>query len=32
MRPLTELDYPRVDPSLLNGAEVIALMTASGVL
>ena len=32
MRPLAELDYPRVDPSLLNGAEVIALMTASGVL
>ena len=32
MRPLSELDYPRVDPSLLNGAEVIALMTASGVL
>jgi iron(III) transport system substrate-binding protein len=32
LRPLDTLDYPKVDPSLLNAAEVIALMTAAGVL
>ena len=32
LRPLGELDYPKVDPSLLNASEVVALMTASGVL
>jgi len=32
LRPLTELDYPRIDPSLLNASEVVALMTAAGVL
>jgi iron(III) transport system substrate-binding protein len=32
LKPLGELDYPKVDPSLLNAAEVVALMTASGVL
>ena len=30
--PLDELNYPKVDPSLLNAADVVALMTASGVL
>ena len=30
--PLSELDYPKVDPSLLNASEVVALMTAAGVL
>ncbi|HMQ93709.1 MAG TPA: extracellular solute-binding protein [Amaricoccus sp.] len=29
--PLDGLDYPKVDPSLLNASEVVALMTASGV-
>jgi iron(III) transport system substrate-binding protein len=32
LRPLGELDYPKVDPSLLNASEVVALMTASGVM
>jgi iron(III) transport system substrate-binding protein len=32
LRPLAELDYPNVDPSLLNASEVVALMTAAGVL
>ena len=32
LRPLGELDYPKVDPSLLNASEVVALMTAAGVL
>jgi iron(III) transport system substrate-binding protein len=32
LRPLDTLDYPKVDPSLLNAAEVVALMTAAGVL
>ena len=32
LRPLAELDYPKVDPSILNAAEVVALMTAAGVL
>jgi iron(III) transport system substrate-binding protein len=32
LRPLAELDYPKVDPSLLNASEVVALMTAAGVL
>jgi iron(III) transport system substrate-binding protein len=30
--PLSGIDYPRVDPSLLNASEVVALMTAAGVL
>src|SRR5699024_10470578 len=30
--PLDGIDYPKVDPSLLNAAEVVALMTAAGVL
>ena len=32
LRPLDELDYPKVNPSLLNASEVVALMTAAGVL
>jgi iron(III) transport system substrate-binding protein len=32
MRPLAELHHPKVDPSILNAAEVVALMTAAGVL
>ena len=32
MPPLDELDYPKVDPSLLNASEVVALMTAAGVM
>jgi iron(III) transport system substrate-binding protein len=32
LRPLAELHYPNVDPSLLNASEVVALMTAAGVL
>jgi len=32
LHPLAALDYPEVDPSLLNAAEVVALMTAAGVL
>jgi iron(III) transport system substrate-binding protein len=32
LRPLAELDYPKVDPALLNASEVVALMTAAGVL
>lgn len=30
--PLKDLDYPKVDPSLLNAADVVALMTAAGVM
>lgn len=30
--PLSGIDYPNVDPSLLNASEVVALMTAAGVL
>jgi iron(III) transport system substrate-binding protein len=32
LTPLTELDPPAVDPSSLNGPEVIELMTAAGLL
>ena len=32
LRPLDELNYPKVDPSLLNASDVVALMTAAGVL
>ncbi len=32
MPPLDTLDYPRVDPSLLNAQEVVQLMTAAGVM
>ncbi len=30
--PLSTLDYPKVDPSLLNAQEVVQLMTAAGVM
>lgn len=30
--PLATLDYPKVDPSILNASEVVALMTAAGVM
>lgn len=30
--PLSTIDYPKVDPSLLNAQEVVQLMTASGVM
>jgi iron(III) transport system substrate-binding protein len=30
--PLSTLDYPIVDPSLLNAQEVVQLMTAAGVM
>lgn len=30
--PLDTLEYPKVDPSLLNAQEVVQLMTASGVM
>jgi iron(III) transport system substrate-binding protein len=30
--PLDTLDYPKVDPSLLNASDVVALMTATGVM
>ena len=30
--PLDKLGYPKVDPSLLNAQEVVALMTAAGVM
>ncbi|MFD2648889.1 iron ABC transporter substrate-binding protein [Devosia albogilva] len=30
--PLSTLDYPQVDPSLLNAQEVVQLMTAAGVM
>lgn len=32
MPPLSTLDYPEVDPSLLNAQEVVQLMTAAGVM
>jgi iron(III) transport system substrate-binding protein len=32
MPALDTIDYPRVDPSLLNAQEVVQLMTASGVM
>lgn len=32
LKPLDELDYPRVAPDLLNASDVVALMTAAGVL
>jgi iron(III) transport system substrate-binding protein len=30
--PMETLDYPRIDPSLLNAQEVVQLMTAAGVM
>jgi len=30
--PLSGIDYPKVDPSLLNAQEVVQLMTAAGVI
>jgi iron(III) transport system substrate-binding protein len=30
--PLSSIDYPKVDPSLLNAQEVVQLMTAAGVI
>jgi iron(III) transport system substrate-binding protein len=30
--PLSGIDYPRIDPSLLNAQEVVQLMTAAGVI
>ena len=30
--PLSEIDYPKVDPSLLNAQQVVQLMTAAGVI
>ncbi len=30
--PLSTLDYPKIDPSLLNAQEVVQLMTAAGVM
>ena len=30
--PLATLDYPKIDPSLLNAQEVVQLMTAAGVM
>jgi iron(III) transport system substrate-binding protein len=32
MPPLETLDYPKIDPSLLNAQEVVRLMTAAGVI
>lgn len=32
MPPLSTLDYPKVDPSLLNAQEVVQLMTAAGAM